>query len=300
MKKYGIQILLLLLAIVIGCSKDNGDSVSDPTPVDKSNNLKSTGVSANDILSNDNFDNLLIEIAYAEGMRPTSDAISTFESFLRKHTYKEQIEVIYNELDASGEDSLSLEKISDLESENRTAYNNDKTLAIYIYFADAPSASDEEDEDLVTLGAVYRNTSMVIHESTVRRLAGQSFLISNADIEAAALNHEFGHLFGLVNLGTVPEQNIGTIPVNDHEDTETANHCNVDGCLMRAELQFGGSSGKQAAPSHNMIASDIQPGCILSGKSILEMLEQQASKGLTSSPGLGVECVLDLQANGGK
>ena len=60
---------------------------------------------------------------------------------------------------------LSLQEIADLESENRTEYNDGETLAIYIYFADAPSDSDDEDEGIVTLGAVYRNTSMVIHES---------------------------------------------------------------------------------------------------------------------------------------
>lgn len=266
MKKYAILLMAFCAIIFVRCSKDSDSTDDTPKIVDKTPNLKAAGESANDILSNDNFDKLLVEIAYVDGFRPKSDAISDFEAFLKKHTFKDNIEVMYNELVSPKEDSLSLNEIADLEKENRTAYNDGKTLAIYIYFADAPSESDDEDEDLVTLGAVYRNTSMVIHESTVKKLAKQSFLISEADIEAATLNHEFGHLFGLVDLGTTP--------VNEHEDIDAENHCDVENCLMRAELQFGGGMKK--------------------------MLANRASKGLSSTPDLDAECILDLQSNGGR
>ena len=115
-----------------------------------------------------------------------------------------------------------------MESENRTVYNQGETLGVYIYFSDAPSDDDDEDEGLVTLGAVYRNTSMIIYEETLIRFARLSAFITEADIESATINHEFGHLFGLVNLGT--EQ------VNLHEDPDAESHCIVPGCLMRAEL----------------------------------------------------------------
>ena len=106
-------------------------------------------------------------------------------------------------------------------------------------------------------------------------------MVSTADVESATLNHEFGHLFGLVN--------IGSPAVNDHEDIQLDengdpvldgggnpvgnNHCDVDGCLMRAELQFG--------------------------VGIMGMLESMAAKGL-AIPTLDPECILDLQANGGR
>ena len=99
---------------------------------------------------------------------------------------------------------LTVQEIADIETEHRTVYNDGETLAIYIYFANSPAEDDiEEEEGLVTLGAVYRNTSMVIHEVTVRKLAeSKRTQISVADVEIATLNHEFGHLFGLVNLGS--------------------------------------------------------------------------------------------------
>jgi hypothetical protein len=234
-----------------------------------------TGASANDLLANTNYSNLLIEIGYVSGFRPTAEAIATFETFLRARTFKESVEFTYKELSSPNQESLTNEEIAEMESENRTAYNTGNTMALYIYFADAPSENDDKSEGLVTLGAVYRNTSMVIYEATIRELVGNSVTISVADVEAATLNHEFGHLLGLVNLGSDP--------VNpDHEDTEVDetqgeignNHCNVEGCLMRAELQFGGSLAK--------------------------MMRSNVSKGLAAIPELDAECILDLQSNGGR
>lgn len=275
MKKRITYYFFSVLFLFLGCSKDAENNETGPDGVNKTANLLATGASANDLLSNSNYDKLLIEIGFVSGFRPTAEAIVTFEEFLRARTFKESVEFSYQALTSPNEESLTNEEIAKLESEHRTAYNNGTTLAIYIYFADAPSENDDESEGLVTLGAVYRNTSMVIYEATIRELVGNSTLISVADVEAATLNHEFGHLLGLVNLGTTP--------VNaDHEDTEIDeeegeignNHCNVEGCLMRAELQFGGSLAK--------------------------MMRSNVSKGLTAIPQLDAECILDLQSNGGR
>ena len=218
--------------------------------------------------------------------------MTEFTDFLRQHTFKQDIEVIYTQLDSPEEDNLTLQEIADLELENRTVYNEENTLGIYIYFADSPAVGDDDEGQLVTLGAVYRNTSMVIHEVTIRRLAAQSSFISNADVEAATLNHEFGHLFGLVNLGTPA--------INDHEDDEALNHCNVVGCLMRAQLQFVGSSNKSNLLTAKSTYEDgITAGCAISAKSILHLLQSKTGKN-SAAPGLDAECILDIQANGGR
>ncbi|TXN34848.1 hypothetical protein FVB32_09600 [Flagellimonas hymeniacidonis] len=265
MKKKIAIYSLFCLGIILGCSKDS-ENPPNPQNVDKTANLQATGSSANDILSNANFDKLLIEIDYVDGFQPTGQTVANFEDYLRERTFKTDIEFIFNNLSSPNEESLTLEEIADLESDNRDSYNDGRTLAIYIYFADSPSDGDDLDEGLVTLGAVYRNTSMIIYESTIRDLASRSNTITVTDVETATLNHEFGHLFGLVNLGTDP--------VNDHEDPDAENHCNVTGCLMRAELQFG-------VP-------------------MMKMMESNASKGSAAVPVLDAECILDLQSNGGR
>lgn len=291
MKSLRIHILLCSILLVIGCSKTSDDSPEEQTtPVDKTANLLGTGKSAHDILSNDKFSKLKIEIAYVTGFKPTTEAMNEFVNYLKAHTFKEDIEMVFLELPTADEENLTVQEIADLEAENRTIYNDGETLAIYIYFTDSPAEDDDEEEGLVTLGAVYRNTSMVIHEINVQKLANLNASISIADVEIATLNHEFGHLFGLVNLGTAP--------VNDHEDVDSDNHCNVSGCLMRSELQFGGSSGK----SSNISAkNDLKSACSLSGKSILQMLESHhTSKSFRNTVPLGAECILDIQANGGR
>jgi len=268
MKKYQLLLACLVFGLILGCSKNSNSNDDDPGPnpnVDRSANLLATGASANDILSNSNFDKIKLEIGHVAGFRPTASAMTEFEAFLRERTFKEDIEIVFNEVPSPGKETLTLQEIADLERDNSTAYNDGTTLAIYIFFSDAPSDADDLDADLVTLGAVYRNTSMVIYESTIRLLSSRSSLVTTGAIESATLNHEFGHLFGLVDLGS-PE-------VNDHEDPNAENHCNVDPCLMRAELRFGSP--------------------------MMKMLTSIAAKG-GAAPALDPECILDLQANGGR
>jgi len=309
MKKTYFTTFFLFLGLLLGCSNDSNDDTPDkPKAVDKTANLQGTGDSANDLLSNDKFTKLKIEIAYVDGFKPTQEAMDGFVAYLKERTFKEVVDIEYNKLESPDEESLTLDEISDLESENRTLYNDGNTLAVYIYFSDAPAEGDDEEEDLVTLGAVYRNTSMIIHEVTVRKLADQSIFISDADVENLTVNHEFGHLFGLVNLGTEP--------VNDHEDVQKDDdgetildsegkplgnsHCNVQGCLMRAELQFGGPFNKSKS-AYAKSETGLKAGCMLNGKSVLNLLERQASKGpLPQPPGLDSECLLDLASNGGR
>ncbi|WP_445384322.1 hypothetical protein ACT6NV_10060 [Robiginitalea sp. IMCC44478] len=262
--KLSIAALFFATLFLYNCSSD-GD-IPREEPIDRSANLLSTGDSAADILTNENFDRLLIEIAHVEGFRPTAEAIDLLTSFFAERTFKLEVQYQYRALASPGEETLTLQEVASLENDNRTQYNDGRTLAIYIYFADAPSDGDDEDAGLVTLGAVYRNTSMILYERTIRQLAGRSALITNADVEAATLTHEFGHLLGLVDLGT-PE-------VNPHEDPAAENHCLTDGCLMRAELEFGGG--------------------------LMGLMEKRAAKGMAQVPVLDAECINDLQAIGGR
>ena len=304
MKKKKIFLLLVLVGLFIGCSSDGGSddtppenpgtSTPPPTPVpnvDRSGNLLPTGASANDLLANSNFDRLRIEIAHAPGFRPTQETRVNFQEFVREHSFKEDIEIIFNEFPSTNEETFTLQEIDSLEQANRTAFNDGSTLAVYIYFADAPSDGDDEEEGLVTLGAVFRNTSMVIFESTIRNLASRANGITLSDIETATLNHEFGHLFGLVNLGTEA--------INDHEDMDAPNHCNVPGCLMQAQLEFG-SPAARGLVSLTSKGETLSSACTLSGKALIQMLENRAALVSQVVPILDAECVLDLQGNGGR
>lgn len=285
MKHFGIWSMLLCSCLFFACSKKSDDSHS---LVDKTANLLTTGQSANDILSNDKFRNIKLEIAYVAGFRPTPSAMTLLTNYIKKHTFKENIELVYNELPSPDKQTVTIQEVADLEAKNRTIYNDGETLAIYIYFVDALFDADNESEDTAVLGSVYRNTSMVIYETTVRRIADRN-IIRDAVVETATINHEFGHLLGLVNLGTTA--------VNDHEDVEFKNHCNISGCLMGAELRFTriGKSSRLLPKNEELKAS-----CSLNGKSVLRMLKNSTVKGFVNSVPLDAECIIDLNSNGGR
>ncbi|HEA22097.1 MAG TPA: hypothetical protein ENH87_14425 [Pricia antarctica] len=311
MKRKNFPLFYLLgLLFIFGCSTDSDTetpvSPEIPEVVDKVPNRQGTGDSAVDLLTNDNFSDLRVEIAYVTGFRPTQEAMDAFVAYLKERTFKENIELLYTELDSPDEENLTLDEIDDLEEKNRTVYNDGEILGIYIYFSDAPAEEDDEDAGLVTLGAVYRNTSMIIHEATVRKLAGQSIFISDADVESSTLNHEFGHLFGLVNLGITPindhegvlKDETGEPILDDQGNTSGNSHCDVAGCLMNAELTFGNGTGKNAALTAKN-ETGLTAVCRLSGRSVLNMLSSKSAKG-GAAPGLDSECILDLQTNGGR
>lgn len=257
MKKVYSLFVLLFTILLSGCSLDDGSITSA--------NLLATGASANDFLSNENFDKLLIEIAYVPGFRPTDETIDNFRGFLEYVTYKEDIEFKFLALPSPNEESLTIQEIVALEDENRTAYNEGTTLAVYAYFSDASSNSDTGSR--VILGTAYRNTSIIMFEPTIRKSARNNTQVSITDVETATVNHEFGHLFGLVNLGTPP--------INpDHEEAQNKKHCNAAGCLMRANLEFGHSSTEMT-------------GCNI-------------AEGMTAVPVLDPECIRDLQIKGAR
>jgi hypothetical protein len=86
---------------------------------------------------------------------------------------------------------------------------------------------------------------MVIYGETVNDISNRLNAPDKSTVESTVVNHEFGHLFGLVNLGT-PLQSA-------HEDSSSNGHCEVDGCLMNANVQFG-------TDLIDMVNSNVIPG----------------------------------------
>ena len=84
MKKFCYPFIFIsVLAVFLGCSSDSNDTdteiIQPPvTAVDTTANRLRTGDSANDLLSNTEFDKIRVEIAYVSGFRPTSEAMTGF------------------------------------------------------------------------------------------------------------------------------------------------------------------------------------------------------------------------------
>ncbi len=250
MAKLNRLILFLGLILAISCTKD-------PVPRSETANLKTTGASAADLLSDGKYTSMYLEIVYVAGNRPTDEAIDVLKNFLQSRVYKPNgINVDLREVSSSGKAPFSIEEIVDIEKTERSAYNQGDEIAVWIYFADGSHEDDSNEK--VTLGSAFRNTSMVIYEKTIKNFAQKTGAPNRSIIEGATLNHEFGHLFGLVDLGITP--------VTDHEDQDgKGGHCKVDGCLMRSSLEFG--SGVIDVLDGNSIPS-LKDACIQDLRSV--------------------------------
>ncbi len=255
-KSPSIIILLCVLLFSACKSDDNGNTAEDLTEANK----KSLGTSAEELLSSGDFESLTIELVYAEGFRPNTQSITNFKAFLEARVNKPGgISILETVIDPPANAPFTIQEIVQIEDQNRTQYNNGQNIAVYIFFANGSSSNDTPTK--VTLGSAYRNTSIVIYEKTLQNLNDEG--LNLITLETSTLNHEFGHLFGLVN---IVEDDIHT----EHEDAENDKHCNVEDCLM----YFESAALKTAVMSRFF--------------------------GKNSVAELDVLCIEDLQAKGGK
>lgn len=267
MKLRFILISVFAYVSMVSCSNDaensatttiedeNGDSVT----IDISENRKSVGESANALLASDSFDELTMEIIYVPGMAPDQGTIRNFETFLEGRLNKpEGIEILQREIETPGKSTYSIENIRNLEDSERSQYNTGKRIAVSGIFIDGEY--DQNTDSGSILGVAYRNTSFVLFMETIRSFSGQPLGPSQETLESVVINHEFGHLLGLVNAGTPMQE--------DHQDEENGRHCDVDTCLMYWTAETG----------EGLVNS-------LTGGSI---------------PELDDFCLADLKANGGK
>jgi hypothetical protein len=229
MKIKNYFLFFVLLLIFIGCSKDD---VNNPAGIDKGANLKPLGFSANELVSDEKFTSLKIEVVYVTGFQPTQTSLDNLKTFLENRTYKpDGISITTRAVASSNKAPFDIDEIAQIEADERIAYNAGDEIAVFIYFADGSSENDTDTKTV--LGTSFRNTSMVIYGKTIQFLANHTNNLDRSTVESTVLNHEFGHLFGLVNMGTTMQTN--------HEDTESNGHCSVTNCLMAASFQFGGS-----------------------------------------------------------
>src|SRR5688572_5919275 len=218
-----LPLLFLPFFILTSCSKDD----DDPENFNKNRSLnkQSVGSSANDLLSADNYQRVVVEIQYMQGFEPTSAAINNLKTFMEQRLNKpEGITIKQKQIPASGKASYTVDDIADIEGQHREEYTTPDQLAIYFLFADNPSASNTSSGKV--LGQAYWNTSMVIYGKTVHELSGDLAQPSQATLETVILNHELCHILGLVN--------VGTPMVTNHQDSDASHgaHCNNTNCLM--------------------------------------------------------------------
>ncbi|AKK71363.1 hypothetical protein OK18_00775 [Chryseobacterium gallinarum] len=214
LKKFNLAFLVFLL--LISCERDSEFSNGSGNY----NHTRSVGSSANDLLNNSTYNALVIEILYMPGYAPDANAIELVKNFLSTFLKKEGgISIIQKEIAGATSASLSVEDIRSIENSSRTAFTNGSTMAVSIIYTNGQYYANAS-----TLGIAYRNTSIALLGKIIHDHSGGFGQVSRTKLEATVLEHELGHLLGLVDLGSQMQVN--------HKDAANGNHCDNKNCLM--------------------------------------------------------------------
>lgn len=209
---------LSFLLFLTACSKKDTTTNGGLDGISDANN-KAVGASAKELLTAQTYTALKIEIQYMPGYAPDAAALNNMTGFLNNLLNKPNgIQVTQTQITGSGKASLNINEIATIEKNNRTVFTTGNTVGAYLLITDA----DYFEPNI--LGLAYRNTSMVLMGKTIHQNSGGIGQVSRTKLVTTVLEHEVGHLLGLVNLGS-------PMTVN-HQDASHGNHCNNSGCLM--------------------------------------------------------------------
>ena len=242
---------LIVVVLFVSCKKSS-NSAPGSLPDGYSN--QGLGKSANDVLSGSKYTAINIQVQYMPGYALDNTVLTNVRDYLNALCNKPGgVTVGQSEIAGNG-DTLNETTVSLIEAANRTAYTSGNTIALYIL------VTDGYDTAANALGFAYRNTSIALFGKEIFTHSGGLGEVSRANLETAVLEHELGHIMGLVNLGSAM--------VHPHQDVLHGNHCTNTNCLMYYEME-----------------SNIGLGMMLSGGGV---------------PALDSNCRADLRSNGGK
>lgn len=228
--KAALVACLLPLSLLVSCSKDS----DDPKNFNKDHELneKTVGASAHDLLSADKYKKVVLEVQYVQGFEPQNATINNLKAFMEQRLHKPGgITVKLTPLPAAnfGKASYSARDLVAIEEQYRQEFNTPDAVAIYFFFAD--SHYSENSGNSKVLGVAYRNTSMALFEKTIQELSGGLTQPGRDKLETVVMEHEVGHILGLVN--------VGTNMVANHQDAPHGAHCNNTACLMYWGVETG-------------------------------------------------------------
>ena len=195
-----------------------------------SNDYKTLGASAHDILAASPYKLLQVEINYMPGYAPDVAVINNITSFLNVLINKPAgIQFIQHQVSASGKTVLTTADIVSIEKKYRTILTGNDVMSIHILITDADYS------DVNILGKSYWNTSICLFGKTINDNSGGIGQVSRVKLYTTIAEHELGHLMGLVGQGTAMQ--------TDHKDAANGAHCNNKACLMYYAIESFGPLG---------------------------------------------------------
>lgn len=164
------------------------------------------------------FSKLIIEIDYVNSAPPDQNAVNTFVSTIKQYVNKP------NGVSQAGSNSFTSQKetytsqdLLDLAQKHRSNYSGGNTVTLYVLFVNGSFAQNSN-----ALGVALNSSMFVIFKDKINQAT--TALVFASEIERAVLNHELGHLLGLVNINYKSSIN--------HEDSNNPYHSNNKESVM--------------------------------------------------------------------
>jgi hypothetical protein len=178
---------------------------------------RTVGASANELLSATKYTSLKVEIQYMPGFAPDAGAITHLQSFLSSQLNKPGgITIVTKEIPAASSTTLTADQVHAIEKGNRTVFTDGNSLGVYVLYTNGTYSENN------VLGVAYRNTSAALFGKKIRDNSGGIGQANRTKLEATVLEHEVGHLLGLVDVGTAMQT----------QHKANGNHCSTQSCLM--------------------------------------------------------------------
>ncbi len=234
--KFIRTILLVAFAtlVITGCRKDKIDN--GPFAIE-----------AKDFLSSRKYEKLEIEVCYVDGHGPAQSSLDNLKAFLEARLNKPGgITFTHKSIASPGKASYDLDALQKIEKDHRSEYSKNNKLVAFIFFADAPYSAGD------VLGLAYGTTSCAIFEKTVMDNSGGIGQPTKTVLETTVLEHEYGHLMGLVDNGSDM--------VTAH--SADGHHCDNSDCLMYYAVEtldfIGNLAGGEIPELDAHCISDLQ------------------------------------------
>jgi predicted Zn-dependent protease with MMP-like domain len=190
---------------------------------------QSLGASVRDLLSNEHFSSLTVEVQYMPGARPAAETLDSLQSFMEAYLNKpDGIVINLQEIKPSRKKILAKDSVLAIEDRERRHFPVNRNLVFYVMFTNGTHL------DRNILGMAYRNTSVVLYGGAIAANSGERRILSRTELETSVLLHEVGHLLGLGN----PK----TTAFSRKKTKGKHGHCKNEMCLMYWSTETGNAS----------------------------------------------------------
>ncbi len=207
--------------------------------------LAEVGALAAPLLGQEKVTSLTLEIQPMGATQLSQEALNHVKDFLVRELAwtNDQVSITVNPPISNYEDPysesgrMSLRWAREIEKRIRKRRPTGKQGALFVLVSDAHSV--DQTETARPFGLAHRSTSVILYPPAIADASGGDGQPQRWRLEAAVLEHELGHLLGLVNTApTKAGSDIHRDPKTDitepHEANDSPTHCANSSCLMNA------------------------------------------------------------------